>query len=111
MIRAIIELDEDGNYKGFSCSGHAGFARRGKDVVCASVSVLVINTANAIEQLTKADFESSQRDNVITFKFGSVPDEKARLLMDAMIIGLNEIQKSYGKKYLELELEKIPGGK
>ena len=110
MIRAIIELDEAGNYKGFSCSGHAGFARKGKDIVCASVSVLVINTANAIDQLTDADFKASQDDNIITFEFESIPDEKSRLLMDAMIIGLNEIQKSYGRKYLELELDKIPGG-
>jgi len=111
MIKAIIDLDEEGNYKAFSCSGHAGMARHGKDIVCAAVSTLVINTGNAIEQLTNNSFSASQENNLITFRFDSIPDDKGRLLMDAMIIGLNEIQKLYGKKYLELELEKIPGGK
>ena len=33
-------------------SGHAGYDDIGKDIVCAAVSVLVINTLNSIERFT-----------------------------------------------------------
>lgn len=110
MIRAKVILDSNSNYKAFSITGHAEYAEYGSDIVCASVSVLVINTGNAIEQLTNTNFEATQEDNMINFIFKEPPDEKSKLLMDAMILGLNEIQKSYGKKYLKLETEKISGG-
>ena len=110
MIRAKAILDSNSNYKAFSVTGHAGFSEYGNDIVCASVSILVINTANAIEKLTNVKFKATQEDNMINFIFYELPDEKSKLLMDAMILGLNEIQKLYGKKYLKLEREKISGG-
>lgn len=111
MIKAKAIFDDNLNYKAFSCSGHAEYADKGHDIVCAAVSILVINTANSIEQLTNANFVASEDDGIINFVFKDVPDEKSKLLMDAMILGLDEIQKLYGKKYLKLETEKISGGK
>ncbi len=49
MTTVVIFKSKD-SYKGFTCTGHAEFAEAGKDIVCASISVLVINTLNAIEQ-------------------------------------------------------------
>ena len=51
MTTVIIRKTADGVYKGFTCMGHAGFAGRGRDIVCASVSALVINTINSMEKL------------------------------------------------------------
>ena len=31
--------------------GHAGFDQSGRDIVCAAISILVINTINSIEEL------------------------------------------------------------
>ncbi len=50
MITMTVFRSDTGIYQGFLCSGHAGFARAGRDIVCAAVSVLVINTVNSIEQ-------------------------------------------------------------
>ena len=111
MIKAKVIFDNNNNYKAFSCSGHAGYAEHGQDIVCAAVSILVINTANAIDELTNNVFSATQDDGIINFVFKDVPDEKAKLLMDAMILGLNEIQKLYGKNYLIIKTEKISGGK
>ncbi|MBQ3054234.1 MAG: ribosomal-processing cysteine protease Prp [Clostridia bacterium] len=38
MIRAVFLYSQDNNLKGFTISGHAGFDRYGKDIVCAAVS-------------------------------------------------------------------------
>ena len=110
MIRAKVILDSNANYKAFSCVGHAGFSVKGEDIVCAAVSTLVINTANSIEQFTGAKFSVGAEEDCINFVFLEEPNEKAKLLMDAMILGLSEIQKSYSKKFLVLETEKISGG-
>ena len=104
MIKAQVSI-KDNMYCGFSCTGHAGYGYKGNDVVCAAVSTLVINTANAIESLTDCDFRSVNTGNEIKYVFGSVCDDKAKLLMDALVLGLNEIQKEYGKKYLDLVIK------
>ena len=51
MIEARI-CKQSGEYFSFSVSGHAGYAEAGRDIVCAAVSMLVINTANALDGLT-----------------------------------------------------------
>ena len=103
MIIAKVKI-QDSCYKRFECSGHAEYAEKGQDVICAAVSTLVINTANCIEQFCDCKFKSSMNNNVIVFEFSDTPDDKAKLLMDAMVFGLKNIQKEYGKKYLRLEI-------
>ena len=51
MTKITIYRNENREVERFSCSGHAGYAASGGDIVCASISVLVINTINAIEGL------------------------------------------------------------
>ena len=46
MIQAVFYMYPDKTYRGFSVSGHAGYENAGKDIICASVSALVINTVN-----------------------------------------------------------------
>lgn len=104
MIKAQVSI-KDNKYCGFSCTGHAGYGYKGNDIVCAAVSTLVINTANAIEKLTDCDFVSSDDGNYIIYTFKSEPDDKASLLMDSLVLGLKEIQKEYGKKYLDLVIK------
>ena len=45
--------------KGFEIRGHAGWANFGQDIVCAGVSVLAINTQNAIERFCEDKFEQT----------------------------------------------------
>ena len=104
MIKAKVSI-KDNKYCDFSCEGHAGYGYKGNDVVCAAVSMLVINTANAIEKFADCDFEALSLEDEIKYVFNSVPDDKATLLMDALLLGLEEIQKKYGKKYLELVIQ------
>ena len=51
MTKVIIQKTENGNYKGFTCKGHSDFAAKGEDIVCASISALVINTINSMENM------------------------------------------------------------
>ena len=51
MIEVTVYKTMRHEYAGFDMSGHAGYDDIGKDIVCAAVSVLVINTLNSIEVL------------------------------------------------------------
>ena len=68
MISITIFKDQE-QYRGIRCSGHAGFEQAGKDIVCAAVSMLVINTINGIDQFTEDAYAlDSKEDDTKTSK-------------------------------------------
>lgn len=108
MIKATFYKTIDDRYKGFSVSGHAGYAKAGKDIICASVSALVINTVNSIENLTsnKTEVECDE-GGTIKFKFADESDEKGQLLVDALCFGLTEISNEHGHNYLKVYFKEV----
>ncbi len=110
MVRIKIQTGQShSDYRGFSCLGHAGFGENGTDIVCAAVSMLVINTINAIDQLTEDAFtlESREEDGMISVRFPEELSGKGQLLMDAMVLGLSETAKEYGKKFIRVLYEEV----
>ncbi|MBO4902567.1 MAG: ribosomal-processing cysteine protease Prp [Lachnospiraceae bacterium] len=105
MITATVLKDLNGIYQGFSVQGHALFDEKGKDIVCAAVSILTINTVNSIEQLTDSDL-SVQTDEGITCKFRKQPDDKAVILMDSFLLGLKGIEQEHAD-YFRLVIEEV----
>jgi hypothetical protein len=82
--------------------GHADFAEEGSDIVCAAVSVLMINTANAIEKFTDDHLTEEEGDGFLSIKLRCPPSEKAALLMNTLVLGLHSVQETYGKQFLKL---------
>lgn len=100
MIR-VRAVKEQGRYRGFTIEGHAGYAQAGEDIVCAAVSALVINAVNSIERFTEDAFTCDCEDGMIReLVFSSEVSKESELLMDSLMLGLTEIQKSYGGKYI-----------
>ncbi|MBE5847670.1 MAG: ribosomal-processing cysteine protease Prp [Lachnospiraceae bacterium] len=99
MTAITVFKTKDNQYKGFSCSGHAGFQDIGKDIVCASISILVINTINAIEKFTDQKFsvQEDEKKGRIELRLEGTLSKDSVLLLDAMVLGLTEIQKNYSK--------------
>ena len=93
---------------GFWMKGHAEYAEPGEDIVCAGVSALVINTINSIEAFTEdvfADDVQKQEEDVGFFAISSSPvSERAKLLLDSLILGLKGIEEDYGKQFIKLTL-------
>ena len=106
MVTAKV-VKKNNIYVAFSCTGHAGFALSGKDIVCSAISMLTINCANSIMTLTNTIIDVSEEDGFISWEFVDEPDDKAALLMDSLIIGLKSIIEDYGKKYLTLITEEV----
>ncbi len=109
MTTIIINKTKNGTYKKVICRNHAGFANAGNDIVCSAISILVINTINSIEELTDTKLEvvSDEKQAIIECSFPEQVDNGGRLLLDAMVLGLQNVVNEYGKKYLELKFEEV----
>jgi len=105
MIKVSFLFDKNKCINGFDFTGHAGFAASGSDIVCAAVSALVFTTVNSIEKLTNCDFsvEQDQEKGHIYFRLKDESDKDAVLLLKSLKLGIEEIQKNYGKKYIRIE--------
>ena len=110
MTQITFYKTSAGEFKGFTCDGHAGYAGYGEDIVCASISILVINTINSLEQITGEQMyvESDEDSGIIRCKFVNQPlKETSRALMDSLVLGLSQIEKQYGKNYCKLTFEEV----
>jgi len=105
MIEITRIKNEQGENIGFRCIGHAGFAKYGKDIVCAGVSALVINTINSIEEFTEDKFSCAQdeKSGLVEFIIVSEVSKESALLMDALFLGLKNIQHDYGKRFITVK--------
>ena len=116
MTTVIIYKNSNQEYKGFVCMGHANYAKKSlfktqPDILCASISVLVINTINSMEALTgekeNMSVVTNEETGFIKCDFTAPINEKSALLLDSMVFGLNNISESYGEQYLQVKFEEV----
>lgn len=109
MIRVTVLKDSNEDYKGIILDGHAGYGKYGQDIVCASVSALVFNTANSVEALTDDSFEGSAEEEKgrFSFRFTGELSPESKLLMNSLVLGLQNIEKDYGRKYISIRFEEV----
>ena len=78
-------------------SGHAGYAARGEDVVCAAVTILSLTTLQSLVDLTEDEIEYDVQPGWIDARYKDL-SEKAKALIDSFFIGVcmvDEIQPGY----------------
>ena len=85
-------------------SGHSFLARKGKDILCASVSVLVENLAISLEILLNASISSKKADGFYKLHV----DEKSlsketELLFQSALLGIGVLAQQF-PNYLKLEV-------
>ena len=106
MITVTIYKDS-GQYAGFTARGHAGYAEEGFDIVCAAASALTINCLNSLEAFTEDSFRGEEKDGFVSCRFPQELSEQGRLLMDSMVLGLTDIENSYGQPYIRIEIKEV----
>jgi len=103
MIKVHIQRTEEGKIKSFTLSGHANFAKRGQDIVCAGVSAVSFGVVNSIIALTNVNPLIKQGENggYLRCELPTIEDtlveEKVQLLLEGMIVSLQTIEKEYGQ--------------
>ena len=106
MITVTVSKKDD-SYKEFLSRGHAGYAEEGQDIICAAVSALIISTVNSLEILTKDRFRLEEKDGYVRIRFLEGLTEGGKLLMDSLVLGLTEIEKSYSKQFLKVKVREV----
>ena len=111
MIHVAIYQNENKECVGFRTEGHAGYSEKGSDIVCAAVSVLVLNTINAIERYAKDPCSVINNDEVGLIAYYLVngyPSADAGLLLNTMILGLvNMADDDNYAEYIDLTFEEV----
>lgn len=105
-MKLIVHQDEGERITGFSLSGHAGYGEDGSDIVCAAISALSISAANGLEHFMHQPPLTKEDDGVLecTLQAADAQElEQAQWILKTMVLGLEEIQRSYGKKHLKIE--------
>ena len=103
MITVTIHRSND-SYAGFKVVGHAGYAEEGYDIICAAVSVLVVNAVNSIETFTDDKFAAREDHGIVELILEGSVSDKTTLLLDSMILGLRDIQTQYGNEFIRLKM-------
>ena len=107
MISITVYRKKDSVVR-FSSVGHAGYGEYGQDVVCAAVSMLVINTLNSIEVLCRdRHIDEEISEGIIDRSYPDGLSHDGALLMESMIMGLTETHRQYGSQFLTLEFKEV----
>ena len=77
-----------------TASGHAGYAPKGQDIVCAAFSVLSLTLEIAVERLTEDDIRISLENGEMAAQWKQVSPE-GLLLIKAYIEGVKALAENY----------------
>ena len=94
MVEITVYKTGNHEYVGFDAKGHAGLADVGQDVLCAAVSMMVINTINSIGRFTddETSLVQDEETGTVEFRFVHVANHDAHLLIQAMLHGLSSLE-------------------
>ena len=110
MTTITICKTANGAYKGFTTFGHAEYAKRGKpDILCSAISALVLNAINSMEELygERMKVVTNEETGFIKCDFEGSLQSESIVIMDSMVFGLENLRKTYGKKFLQVKFEEV----
>ena len=95
MIKVTLEKENE-QFKKITIKGHAKYDDFGKDIVCSSVSSIVITTINAIEKFDKNYINHSYDKDTLSIEVIKI-NEITSNLINNMIDLLTELECDYPK--------------
>jgi hypothetical protein len=105
MIDVLILRNRAQDITGFKVSGHALFAEAGNDIICSAVSMLTINTVNAIEQFLPDEpmvVNIDRKKGFIEARLKEKPTERSEILLRTFHLGMVSIEEQYGRQYVKV---------
>ena len=113
MIRLRVRLRADGCLAGFEATGHAAAGRRGRDLVCAAVTVLLRTAARLLSDCPELGAEgASPAEGVMRLELGCAPESRRQWLRgvtDMLLMGLRDLDREHPGR-LKLEVGEEPDG-
>ena len=79
---------------GLTVDGHAEYAEKGNDIVCAAVSMLAQNLVNSLDMLTDDEVICHMQNGHMDIQWKNL-SERGRLLVDSFFFCLDALQNTY----------------
>ena len=96
MITIEIGLDK------LEVRGHAGYAKKGDDIVCAAISALSLGLAHSLEALTDSEISHEISSGYLKIEYKNL-SKQGKLLIDSFFITASDIQMTYGNQYVKID--------
>ena len=101
MITVIVKR-VDSCISSIDIQGHALFAPKGKDLVCAGVSSIAVGGMNALEELAHGVCQLQMEEGKIMIQVQDFQSEKAQFILKTILIQLLTMEESYGN-YIQIK--------
>lgn len=95
MIKARF-CRQNGQVVQFRCSGHAGYADRGQDIICAAVTSAVQMTANALTECAHLPAVVTATEGEIAIEYTG-GGKTAQILFDSLHLQLTLLMQDHPK--------------
>jgi len=103
MISVVVYKSAD-KITMIDITGHSGYDKSGKDIVCSAVSTAVWVSGNLLKKLNKdVEIEEDQSLPRTTLKVNSM-DELTEVILDNLVETINEISNDF-KNYLKIKIK------
>lgn len=108
MIEVVVNRNEEDLVTAFTVKGHAGYGQKGSDIICAAVSAICYTAVGYFDTQRFDGKEACyvERDGLMRFRTPELTNGedllKAKGVLDAMVIGLKQVEASYGKRYVRI---------
>lgn len=110
MITIKVIRNKEKNVVSFSVQGHANADEAGKDIVCASISILSQTIVLALDQVGKIDVTYEMDEGwllcQIPDNIDDIQRERVNIIIDTMIIGIKGTSEMY-PDYIKLQDEEV----
>lgn len=97
MITIVLWRFHDGNISGFTVDGHAAYAPKGQDIVCAAVSVLAQAAVLGLTEYVglKPEVEIGEGHLRCMLTPGSAADPAVQAILTTLVLALQDIAAQY----------------
>lgn len=89
--------------------GHSFFDVKGKDIVCAAVSILIQSWLIGIMELCRVKVEEDRKDGFLSVKVIEL-NESVKLLTQNLVLSLKILEQQY-RENIKVELEEKDGSR
>ena len=105
MVIVKIERNDNNEVQGFQIKGHANYAERGKDIICASISAIAQAATLGLLEVAKINPTIQKSDGLLNVNITEYYERlDIRAILDTMVAGIRNIAEQYPKN---IKIEEI----
>ncbi len=106
MIHVSVNRDLEGRVNKIQAQGHAEYADYGQDIICAATTAVITTAMAALEDLLGIEHERILEEGDVALILDRQVHEKSTeakqidLVLETCVLGLKQIEFSYGNDYI-----------